>query len=226
MTTPDSTGLLEPDVELALIRWRQKSFNRITETVEDALPNLMAEIERTVAELSAVAAGKAQMWPDKVWKAIYEPWAQKTASQVEMAMVDSIDTIATSLSEGGNGRKAFQLLLPTLAQAGVLAASLAAIPTVIALATASTTTLLVFTSTTFLWPVFAVGGATLAVATFAGSRLADRISDRNRKKLVVSLQDRSRTAALGHGLAAGARCLVTDLQATALRGLEAKLETI
>jgi hypothetical protein len=127
--------------------------------------------------------------------------------------------------EAGTGQRVFKLALPTLAQAGVLAASLAAIPSVISLATVPTTFFLVFSSSALSWPIFAVGAGGLALATFAGSSVVDRLSDRNRRQLVVRLQGRARAATLGHGLVSGARCLVTDLQAATLRRLEVELET-
>jgi hypothetical protein len=226
MTTSGPAQLNEIDSELALIRWRHEAFNRITETVEAALPDLMAEIDRTVAGLSVVAAGKAQIWPDRLWNDIFEPWAQKTAHQVESEMVEFVDTIATSLAETGTGKKIFQLALPTLARAGVLAASLAAIPSVVSLATVTTTTFVFFSTPVLSLPLLAVGAGGLALATFTGSRVADRLSDRNRRKLVVHLQGRARTAALGHGLVSGARCVVNDLQAATMRRLEVELEQI
>lgn len=206
-----------------MIRWKQERFERITEQVENALPDLMAEIERTVASISSIAASKAQVSPDRLWKELFEPWAKQTAGCVEAEMDNEIGALVSALSEKGTRQDALRVALPALAGAGVLAASLAATTTVISLATVTTTSFFIFTTTAISWPVLAVGGAGIALATLTGGRIVDRLSDRNRRHLVVRLQGRARIAALGHGLVPGERCLVTDLQAITLRSLETKL---
>lgn len=223
MTLPAPTHPLDPAVELEMIRWKQARFERITEHVENALPELMAEIEKTVASISSLAASKAQVAPDGLWKELFEPWAQRTARRVEAEMDKEIGALVSALSEKGTSQDALRVALPALAGVGVLAASLAAIPTVVSLATVTTTSFLFFTTTAISWPVIAAGGAGIALATLTGTRLVDRLSDRNRRYLAARLQDRARIAALGHGRASGERCLVTDLQAITLRSLEAGL---
>ncbi|WPY95284.1 hypothetical protein T8T21_03925 [Limimaricola variabilis] len=225
MTLPAPSLSPDPVVELELIRWRQARFDRITECVEDALPELMTKIESTVASMTSIAVGRAQISPETLWKTLFEPWARQVASRVEAEMEEEIGVLAASLSEKGTSRDVLRVALPALAGAGVLAASLAAIPSVISIATVTTTSFFFITTTTISWPVLAVGGAGIAVASFTGSRIIDRLSDRNRAHLVTRLQLRARIAALGCGLASSERSLVTDLQAATLRSLEAKLET-
>lgn len=214
-----------PVVELELIQWRQARFERITECVEDALPCLVAKIESTVASMSSIAVGKAQISPDGLWGMLFEPWAREIASQVEAEMEEEIDVLSAMLSEKVSNQDAMLAALPALAGVGLLAASLAAIPSVISIATVTTTSFFFFTSSAISWPILAVGGAGLAVASFSGSRVVDRLITRNRAHLVDRLARRTRIAALGYGLVSGERCLVTDLQAATLRSLEAKLET-
>ncbi|WP_417725735.1 hypothetical protein [Salipiger sp.] len=224
MTVSQLPPRLDTATELQLIRWKQAQFARISEQVEDALPDLMAEIERTVSEMSSLAAGKAQVRIDPVWKTIFEPWAHKLATSVEVQFKQEVGELTAALTEKGTSKDALRAALPALATAGVLAASLAAIPSVLGLATVTTTSFFVFSSASISWPILAAGGAGLAVATLTGSRVIDRLADRNRVHLVTRLQSRVRTAVFGYGLAAGERSLVTDLQAAALRTLEAQLE--
>ena len=214
----------DPDVELELIQWRQARFERITECVEDALPSLVAKIESTVASMSSIAVGKAQISSDGLWRMLFEPWAREVASQIEAEMEEEIGALAASLSEKATNRGAMLAALPALARVGVLAASLAAIPSVISIATVTTTSFFFFTTPAISWPILALGGAGLAVASFTGNRVVDRLNTRNRAHLVVRLVRRARITALGYGLVSGERCLVTDLQAATLRRLEAKLE--
>ena len=217
-SSPDVT------VELDLIRWRQAQFESITGHVEDALPRLMSDIENAVTSMSSFAAVKAQTSPDPLWKDLFEPWAQGVARRVEADLEQEIDALTASLAAKGTSQDALRSALPSLAGVGVLAASLSAIPYVVSLATVTTTSFLFISSTTFSWPIFAVGGAGLAVATFTGSKVVDRLGRRNRAYLSTRLQRRARTAALGYGLASGERCLVTDLQAFTLRSLEARMK--
>ena len=222
-TTAPSPSL-DPNIEIELIRWRQARFERITEYVEDALPDLMAEIQNTVASMSSFAASKAQISPDTLWKKIFGPWAQQVASRVEADMDREIDALAASLSENRNSQDALRIALPALAGVSVLAVSLAAIPSVISMATVTTTSFFFITSTTLSWPILAVGGAGIAVATLTGSQVVGRLSNKNRTYLTARLQGRARTAALGYGLASDERCLVTDLQAFTVRSIVTKME--
>ena len=140
-------------------------------------------------------------------------------------MEKEIEELVASKYEEGTLGQALRAVQPALAGAGVLAASLAAIPAVISLATVSTTSLLVFTTSSISWPIIALGGAGLAMTTIAGGRGVKWLGDKNRSHLVDRLQQRALIAALGYGRAPGERSLVTDLQASTLRNLEAKLET-
>ncbi|SFE00305.1 hypothetical protein [Salipiger profundus] len=226
MTSSEPAQPVDIGTELELIRWKQTQFARITEQVEDALPELMTQIEETVAKMSSLATGRAQMRIDPVWKDIFEPWAEELALGVEAQVKHEVRELTAALSEKGNSKDALRAALPTLASAGVLAASLAAIPTVLGLATVPAAPLFIFATATVSWPIVAAGGAGLAVATLAGGRFVDRLQDRNRAHLVTRLQNRARTATLGHGRTVGERSLVTDLQAAALRTLEAEMETV
>lgn len=219
------SALLDPGVELELIKWRQARFERITVFVEDALPQLMADIDETVASMSSFAVSKAQVAPETLMKELFAPWALEVATRVEADLEKELDALTALLSETGTSRDALRSALPALASVGVLAASLSAIPTVISLATVTGTSFFFLTTTTLSWPLFAVGGAGLAVATLAGGRVIDGLSNRNRAHLSNRLQRRTLTAALGYGLGSGERCLVTDLQAFALRSLEAEMGT-
>ncbi|MEX5565133.1 hypothetical protein SM764_17065 [Pseudophaeobacter sp. 1A16562] len=226
MTMPEPAFPLDPAAELEMIRWKQARFEEITQVVENALPELMADIEETVISMSTLTASKAQVFPDGPWKDLFEPWAKKTARLVEAQMEKEIGELAASSSEKGTLGEALRVARPALAGAGVLAASLAAIPSVVSLATITTTSFFVLSTTTISWPIIAVGGAGLAVTSFAGSKGVKWLEDKNRVRLVNRLQGRALTATLGHGLAPGERSLVTDLQAATLRRLEAKLESV
>lgn len=226
MTIPEPASPLDPVSVLEMIRWKQARFEEITVVVEDALPELMANIERTVASMPTISAGKAQIFPDDLWKELFEPWAKQTASLVEAQMEKEIGELAASSSEKGTLGEALRVARPALAGVGVLAASLAAIPSVVSFATISTTSFFFFTTATISWPLIAAGGAGLAVTTLVGGSGVKWLGNKNRTHLVNRLQRRAVTAALGYGLAPGERSLVTDLQAATLRSLEAKLETV
>lgn len=226
MITPKPVSTHDPVSELKMIRWKQARFEEITLVVEDALPELLKNIEKTVASMTTIRASKAQVFPDGLWKELFEPWALQTASLVEAQMEEEIQELVASASERGNLEQALRVARPGLAGAGVLAASLAAIPTVISFATVSTTSFFVFTTSSISWPIIAVGGVGLAVTTFAGGSGVKWLGDKNRLHLVKRLQQRALTAALGYGSSLGERSLVTDLQAATLRSLDANLEAL
>lgn len=225
MKLPQPVSPIDPIAELKMIRWKQARFEEITIVVEDALSELMTNIEDTVASMPTISASKAQVFSDGLWKELFEPWALQTASLVEAQMAEEIEVLAASTSEKGTLGEALRVARPALVGAGVLAASLAAIPAVISLATVSTTSFLVFTTTSISWPIIAVGGAGLAVTTYAGGSGIKWLGNKNRSHLVNRLQQRALTAALGYGRGSSERSLVADLQAATLRSLEAKLET-
>jgi len=209
-----------------MIRWKQARFEEITSAVEDALPELLTNIEKTVASMTSIRASQAQLFSDGLWKELFEPWALHTARLVEAKMEDEIQELVASAFEKGTLEQVLRVAPPGLAGAGLLAASFAAIPAVISLATVSTTSFFVFTTTSISWPLVAAGGAGLAVSTFAGGTGVKWLGDRNRSHLVKRLQQRARTVALGYGRTASERSLVTDLQVATLRSLDANLEAL
>lgn len=226
MTTPKFASTHDTVLELKVIRWKQARFEEITSVVEGALPELMTNIEKTVASMTGIRASKAQLFSDELWKELFEPWALQTASLVEAKMEGEIQELVASASEKGTLEQALRVAGPGLAGAGVLAASLAAIPAVISLATVSTTSFFVFTTSSISWPIIAIGGASLAVTTFAGGSGVKWLDDKNRLHLVKRLQQRALTAAFGYGRSLSERSLVTDLQAATLRSLDANLEAL
>ncbi|WGW02773.1 hypothetical protein [Tropicibacter oceani] len=222
MSFPPSNHV-SPEAQLELIRWKQAQFARISEQVEDALLDLMSQIETTVVSMSAFAVSKAQVRPDALWKQLFTPWAKEVADQVETEMQKEVNALAAALSEKGASREALHLMLPVLANASLLIGSLAAIPSLVGAATVTSS--FFFIAPQISVPILALAGTGLAVGTLVGSRGVDWLQDRNRARLVTRLQRRARMAVLGHGLSAGQRSFVADLQAATLRRLEAELET-
>ena len=103
----------------------------------------------------------------------------------------------------------------------MIGASLAAVPALVAYATITTTTLLVFTTTSISWPILGIGAVVLGGTALAGGKSIDRTISKRREALAASLEALADENVLGIGKAPNADCILSRIQAAVLRKAEA-----
>lgn len=207
---------------LEFLAWRDEQMAAISAQLEDAYPALRAALDRMVDEgdLVSVAAATTRLRPaaSKVIRTWSEEQGRIALARAAAELEDVLAAHPPDLDAGADGWTAVAATaLPAAAGVGLVAASLAAIPTVISFATVTTSSFAFFATSTVSWPLFAVGAAVLAVASFAGSTVVARAVSEARALLKRRLGETAARAVFGTGLAPDARCLLNDLQALIVR---------
>lgn len=215
--------LVRVEAEFALVDWRNRELEAVTAQITAALPALMALIESHVAQMGTFAVGRAHLYPKSLTEELLAPWiAQQSAiaaSRAKEGLAELTESLPTGWEIGGH----LQSALPAAAGAGLLAASVIGLPTVVSYATITTTSLFFFTTSSLSLPVLLAGGTVLAGLSFAGVRTMDHAMDKTRRHLVQRVQAAALAAVTGYGLPPDARTLITDLQAAALDAGQALL---
>ena len=108
----------------------------------------------------------------------------------------------------------------------MLAASVLGLPAIVSYATITTTSVLVFSTSTISIPLLLAGGTVLAGMSFAGVKAFDKAKDKMRAHLAARVQSLALAAIFGHGLSPDERYLLNDLQAAILKSGQTQLEAI
>lgn len=215
-------------VPLAWLDWRDRQLEAISEQLEDAIPELIAELDAWVDQASLWELARAELAPNASQRAIIDSWkAEQLRSAVrraEEAMTDALRSLPPGAGAPAGSGLELGTLLPAAAGVGLLAASIAAIPTVVSFATVTTSSLAIFTVSTVSWPLMAVGAAGIATAALLGSTLLSRAEAGWRERVKEQLHSWAYVQMLGFGAARGARSFLSDLQAVVMMAGRNRME--
>lgn len=204
-------------IPIALLDWRDRQLEAISEQLEDALPQLVDQLKAWVDQASILDLVGANLGPNADQNAIIDIWKSEQIRRAVRRADEAMSAALRSLppDPGGLTDATPELgqLLPAAAGVGLLAASIAAIPTVVSFATITSSSLAIFTISTVSWPLMAVGAAGVATATFLGSTLVTRAHASWREGIKSRLRAWAYKQMLGLGAPRGARSLLSDLQA-------------
>lgn len=132
-------------------------------------------------------------------------------------MSDALRELPADLADRASWTEAARIGLPALASLGMIAASLAAIPTVLSFATVSTSTFAFFSTSAVSIPLLLVGATAVGAASLigvGGLTWADRQVRKSYRSRVKAFAYRE---ILGFGASTGARSVLSDIQAVILR---------
>lgn len=212
-------------VPIAVLDWRDGQMEAISEQLEDALPDLLAELDAWVDAASSWSLARAELGPSAEQLAIVDTWSaeqtRRAVRRAEEAMSDVLHALPPDLS--GDGPE-LATLLPAVAGVGLIAASVAALPTIISFATVTTSSLAFFSVSTVSWPLMAAGLAVAATAAAAGSTLVVRAEAEWRRRVKARLRAWAYARMLGLGAPRGARSFLSDLQAAVIRAGNTRME--
>ena len=187
---------------LDVLAWRDEQMAAISAQLEDAFPGLRASLDRLVDEgsLLSVAAATPRLSPGA--GSIIRAWSEEQGRIAVARAAAELENLLSSrppdLDAGSVGWGAvaatadvFRSLghdvaataLPAVAGVGLLAASLAAIPTVASFATVTTSTFAFFATSTVSWPLVAVGALVIATTTYLCSTALKQATDKTRASL-------------------------------------------
>lgn len=216
--------LARVETQLGLLDWRNDQLEAITRQLEAAFPTLAADIVARICEMTSLQVGRAHLNPRPLAESFIAPWAEaQSLIAVRRAEASLFDLISSLKLDGGFGAH-LSTALPALAGVGMLAASVIALPAVVSYATITTTSFLIFSTSTISLPLLLAGGTVLAGLSFAGVKAFDQAKDKMRAHLAARVQGLALAAIFGHGLPPDTRCLLSDLQAAVLKAGQTQLE--
>ena len=215
--------LVGVETRLGLLDWRDAQLEATTSQLEAAFPKLITAINAHIADMSSIQVGKAHINPRNLAEVLIAPWAEEQSQIATRRAEASLSGLISALKLDTGARGHLGAALPAVAGVGMLAASVLGLPTIVSYATITTTSFLVFSTSTISLPLLLAGGTVLAGLSFAGVKTFDRAKDRMRASLAERIQNVALVAIFGHGLAPDARCLLNDLQAAVLKAGQTEL---
>ncbi|MGI3165283.1 hypothetical protein [Pseudooceanicola sp. 200-1SW] len=218
--------LTEIQNRLELTQWRHRELAAVSDQLEQAFPLLVAQIEDHVVGLSQVGVARAHMRLASAFGDILSSWTEEQ----RLIAVQRAEVALNALEEKLGERERFHLpvdaVIGLVGKPVLLAASMAAMPTLAAVATVSATSLFFFTTSTVSVPILVAGGVALAVANLSGSTVINRMGDKSRRRLAERANALAWVNVFGDPEKPDGRCLLNDLQVAVLRKAEDKLEAV
>jgi hypothetical protein len=207
--------------QLEFLAWRDAQLAAISLRLEDAFPALLDDLSAQVERASLVDLMRSTLSLKSSTEAIIQRWGTEQLNAASSLAEAELEDALLQLPGGMNldsdiweqGSKA----LPAIAGVGLIAASVAAIPTVISFATVSTSFLAFWGTSAISWPLLALGAAGIGIATIAGSQSLKSAEARARRKLCNRVHKEAGRQVFGIGGKLGARCMLSDIQATVVK---------
>lgn len=218
--------LADIETQLGLLDWRNGQLEAVTDQLEQAFPNLSGAIIERIAAMSSLEVGRAHLNPRPLAESLIAPWAAEQSRIAFNRAEASLSGLISSLKLEGSLADHLGSALPALTGVGMLAASVLGLPAIVSYATITTTSFLVFSTSTISIPLLLAGGTVLAGMSFAGVKAFDQAKDKMRVHLAARVQSLALAAIFGHGLAPDERYLLNDLQAAILKSGQTQLEAI
>lgn len=213
------------ETQLSLLAWRDTQLFSITSQFENAWPILEKAIDAHVAEMPLWKIARAHVGITPLAHDLIAPWAEEQGRVAAVRAEEGLAEIIAALPPGSLAEHGMTAL-PALAGAGLIAASVMAVPAVVSYATVTSVSMLVFTTSTVSAPLLWVGGAAVAALSLTGSSALGYANRRTRNHLAERLKRHARTTVFGDGREPTARCLLNDTQALVLKAGQSQLETV
>lgn len=216
--------------QLEFLAWRDAQLAAISLRLEEAFPALLDDLSAQVERASIVDLMRSTLSLKSSTEAIIQRWGAEQLNAASSLAEAELEDALLQLPGGMNldsdiweqGSKA----LPAIAGVGLIAASIAAIPTVISFATVSTSFLAFWGTATISWPLLALGTAGIAIATLAGSQSLKSAEARARRKLCNRVHKEAGRQVFGIGGKLGARCMLSDIQATVVKAGQNRIQGV
>lgn len=207
--------------QLEFLAWRDTQLAAISFQLEEAFPDLLLDLAEQVERAGIFNLARSTFALKSSTEAIIQLWGTTQLDAVSTRAEAELDHALLQLPGGLNldsdvweqGAK----FLPAIAGVGLIAASVAAIPTVISFATVTTSVLAFWGTATISWPLFALGATGIGLATLTGSQSLKLAEANARKKLCTRLQREAGRRVFGIGEKPGARCMLSDIQAAVVQ---------
>ncbi len=215
-------------VPMAWLDWRDRQLEAISEQLEDAMPDLLSQLDIWVERASRWDLAKAKAGKSADQRAIIDTWQadqlRRAVRRAEQTMSEALRSLPPDVKALGSAGLEVTTLLPAALGVGLLAASIAAIPTVVSFATVTSSWMAIFTISTVSWPLMALGTVGVVTAAALGSTLLSRAEAKWRENAKVRMRSWAYGQMLGLGAPRGARCFLSDLQAVVMMAGRNRME--
>lgn len=207
--------------QLEFLAWRDSQMLAISTQLEDALPDLLSDLREYVdnAGIGTLAWSSASL--KKTANGALAQWSKQQTSialeRAEAELEDAITHLPPDIRLNADIWEQLSEAAPALGGVGLIALSLAAIPTVVSFATVSTSIFAFWGSAAVSWPLFAVGAVGISAATLLGSQSLTWAQQKARNNLWLRLEAEAGKQILGLSQHPTDRCLLNDIQAAVLR---------
>lgn len=217
----DALSFLAIAAQLEFLAWRDAQLAAISLQLEEAFPDLLDRLTKQVESTSIVNLVRSSIALKSSTEVIIQRWgADQLATALNRAEAEldqAILQLPGKVDLDSDVWEQVTKALPAIAGVGLIGASLAAIPTVISFATVSTSVFAFWGVTAISWPLFAAGAAGIGFATLTGSQTLKFAEKTARGKLCSRLQREAGRQVFGVGDKAGARCMLSDIQAAIVK---------
>lgn len=216
--------------QLEFLAWRDAQLAAISLQLEATFPVLLADLSAQVERAGVIDLMRSSFALKSSTEAIIQRWGAEqldaASNRAEADLEQALTQLPGGLSLDGDIWEQGSKALPALAGVGLIAASIAAIPTVISFATVSTSFLAFWGTASISWPLFALGAAGIGAATFAGSQSLKSAEVKARRKLCNRVHKEAGRQVFGIGENPEARCMLSDIQAAVVQAGQNRIQGI
>lgn len=221
-------NLTAVDAQLEFLAWRDEQLVAISSQLEQNFPNLVDELKDEVDQSSTWELARATFDLSSNAEELITRWAADQLSEAlkraETELEQTILQLPDRLSIDGGTWDHVTNALPAFAGVGLIAASVAAIPTVISFATVGTGFFAIWSTAAISWPLFALGAAVVGVASYSGSETLKYAYDSARDRLCDRVSKEAERQVFGLGQSPGSRCILNDIQAAVIQAGQHRIE--
>lgn len=216
--------------QLEFLAWRDAQLAAISLQLEDAFPALLDELSGQVDRAGIIDLVRSTLALKSSTEAIIQHWSAlqleaalcRAEAELDQAILQLPGQVALDSDVWEQVTKA----LPAIAGVGLIAASVAAIPTIISFATVSSSVLVFWGTATISWPLFALGAAGIGVTTLVGSQSLKSAEANARRKLCNRVHREAGRKVFGIGEKPGARCMLSDIQAAIVKAGQNRIQGV
>lgn len=213
---------------LEFMSWRDAQLADISNQLEAEFPNLLRKIDQKIDEAGTLDLARSEVQLRTGINQVVSEWAEDQTlmamTRTKAALSDFQYRLETEMSLDPGLQRRLVAMAPALASAGLAAASIAAVPTVLSFATVSTSVLAVFGVSYISWPLFSIGAVALGVTALASRSLFDRAVQNWRNSLRERARQKAQETIFGLGLDGSKRTVLDDIQALVIQTAAQNLE--
>ena len=216
--------------QLEFLSWRDTQLSAISFQLEEAFPELIGDLSLHVEQAGIVDLLRSTIALKSSTEAAVQRWGAKqlevASRRAEAELDDALLQFPGGFDLDSDVWEQGTKVLPAIAGLGLIAASVAAIPTIASFATVSTSVLAFWGTATISWPLFTLGAIGIGLATLTGSKSLKLAEANARRTLCNRLHREAGRRIFGIGEKPGVRCMLSDIQAAVVQAGQNRIQGV